>query len=90
MSQVAGTASKGKGFAGILIFGGALLGYVFVAVPRINQFMASFGIQYQIPTDVNSTWGIGIIVGFLLWLVYIWIFGFFGPGVQLHRVGAKK
>jgi hypothetical protein len=90
LSTVYGTANRGKAFAGILIFGGALLGYVFVAIPRINQMLATFGVAFQIPTDTNSTWGVGIIIGFLLWLVWIWLFGFFGPGVRLHSAGGKK
>lgn len=90
MTYVTGTASRGKAFVGILIFGGALLGYVFVAVPRINQALASFGVNYQIPTDVNSTWATGIIIGFLIWLAWIWLFGFYGPGVHLQSTGSKK
>jgi hypothetical protein len=88
--SVYGTANRGKAFVGILIFGGALLGYVFVAVPRINQTLASFGVFYQIPTDTNSTWATGIIIGFFIWLAWIWLFGFFGPGLQLQSSGSRK
>ncbi len=71
--------SSSKYIVGIVLVLFAVLG-PFIFFQRINQFFASMGVAYQLPTDPTQNWIIGAVVALLIGLGWLYLFGKGGPG----------
>jgi uncharacterized membrane protein len=79
-----------KWILGILFIALAALG-PFIIFQRLNQFFASMGISFQLPTDPASNWIVSVSVTVVVALGWLYLVGRGGPGsYQPRNVGGKR